>query len=152
MFRQGFSPLNAGVILRRPFEKLFIGLPQAFDLAGSQALNPNGCVEVQEDDQIESVLQLKAPVHDGTGQDRALFRPHIAENRCQPFRAVSLACERWRSRQPVVIVGFWVGNPQRPPAPRRALKYLNPEAPVMRISIVKSAKFISARLRLQTGK
>src|ERR1039457_535546 len=49
---QGFFPQNAGVILRRPFEKLWIGLPQKLNLAGSQALDSNGCVDVKEDDKI----------------------------------------------------------------------------------------------------
>src|ERR1017187_750526 len=112
MFRKAYSLQNAGVILRRPFEKLWIGLPQKLNLAGSQALDSNGCVDVKEDDKIESVLQLKAPVHYGTGQHRAPFRPHIAETGCQPFRAISLGCERWHSRQPIVVVCLKVGNPK----------------------------------------
>src|ERR1017187_4976707 len=80
MFHQASSPLDAGVILCRPFEKLFIRLSQNLDLPRSQALDANGRVQVQEDDQVESVLQLKAPLHDGPGHDRALFRPYIAKS------------------------------------------------------------------------
>src|ERR1017187_7546419 len=38
MFHQASSPLDAGVILCRPFEKLFIRLSQNLDLPRSQAL------------------------------------------------------------------------------------------------------------------
>jgi len=70
VFAQAAAFGRPGVVLRGPQQECRIGVTEACGFALAQALDADGRVQIQEDDQVEEILDRIAPADDGPGQGR----------------------------------------------------------------------------------